>query len=74
MSDLAERRQREWRSRAVRELLELENLAKSLRDRLENSSTLGLEDLIDESSDLNSHVMTFITYVDRSAGLVEAGL
>ncbi len=73
MSELAERRLKEWRSRAIRELLELEILAKQLRDELEDN-TVRLDQLEERSSDLNSHVMTFITYVDRSSGLVEAGL
>lgn len=72
MSDLAQRRLREWRSGAIRELLELENLAKSLRDQLEDGS-LRIDQMEDHASDVNSHVMTLITYVDRASGLAEVG-
>lgn len=73
MSELAEQKLRQWRSGAIRQLLELERVAKELRDRLEEGDT-DLGELVHESSDLNSYAMTFITYVDRTVALQEAGI
>lgn len=73
MSELVEQKRRQWRSGAIRQLLELETLAKELRDRLE-SGEVDLVELVHESSDINSCAMTFTTYVDRSVALEEAGI
>lgn len=73
VSELVERRLREWQSQAVRELLELETLARQLRDNLEDGS-VRLDQMEHQASDINSHIMTFITLVDRSSGLAEVGL
>lgn len=73
--ELADRKLKEWRSRVIRELLELENLAKHLRDELENGHLrLDQAEIQHGSSDLCSHVMAIETYVDRATGLAEAGI
>jgi hypothetical protein len=74
VSELAERRRREWRSGAIRTLLELETLAKRLRDDLEADPRIDIGVCLDEVSGINSQTMTLITYADRCAGLSEAGL
>lgn len=73
VSELVERRLREWKSSAIRELLELETQAKQLRDALENDS-MRLDQMEHQASDINSHITTFTTYVDRASFLAEAGL
>lgn len=70
---LADRLLKEWRSSAIRNLLELENLAKSLRDQLEKNE-VRLDQMEDRSRDLNLHAMTFTTLVDRSSGIAGLGI
>jgi len=74
MSELAEQRLREWRSRAIRELLELERRAKHLRNQLEEDPDLRLSDLSYPATILHGHALTFVTYVDKSTVLAEVGL
>jgi hypothetical protein len=73
VSDLVAKKKALWERSAIRTLLELEREAQTLRGRLERGDYY-LCDMEDEASQLNSHVMTFITLVDRSAGLEEAGI
>ncbi len=67
------KKQEEWEAQAIRTLFHLEMAAEHLRAQLEHGDVY-LADLEHQASDLNSHVMTFITLVDRSAGIAAAGL
>lgn len=69
-----ERKIKMWRSGAIRELLELENAARKLRDLLEDDPRVDLGALAHEVADINSHTMTLTSYHDRASGLAEAGL
>lgn len=62
---------RDMRSKACRQLLELERLAKNYRDQLEEGD-VELWDMEAAACDINSHAMTFISCVDKSAGYAEA--
>jgi hypothetical protein len=71
VSELAERRLREFRSGAIRQLLQLETRARELRDELEAFPQAELANMVHEIADLHSAVLTVITYADRSAALTE---
>lgn len=71
VSKLIDKRLNEMRAQAIRHLLETEQLAKQLRDRLEDEGNT-LVDLVHPLTDLHSHAMNLVGLLDRSMALEEA--
>ena len=72
MSELAGKKLAQWRRETIRHLLDMEKVAKQVRDELEADNTLrsadpaGIDTLI-------YHTMSLTTLSDRITGLEEAG-
>lgn len=70
MENIIDRRLREWRSGAVRELMEIEKYAASIRGCLEDGDSLS--GLVDKINELHSGVMSLISKADMSEALEDA--
>lgn len=74
MSDLAQKKLREWRSGAIHNLLDIEEMARQIRDRLEADPQRGLVEEQEWINDLHSEMMGLVSFLDRVVGMEQAGL
>lgn len=74
MSELAEKKLKEWRSGAIRTLLEIERQAAQIRRELEDDPREPLSDHMVQIESLYESTSSLATYLDKSVGLEEAGL
>lgn len=73
MRGLVQRRLTEWRSQAIRSLLELENAARTLRDQLEDGD-IEFGEAAGQISDIHSRSLDVVRLSDMSVGLSEADI
>lgn len=74
MSELADKKLKEWRAGAIRTLFEAEQMTWVMRNLLEGDPRLPLSALEDKVADLRSFVLSVETFLDKTKGLKEAGL
>lgn len=74
VSDLVQKKIRQWRTEAIHNLYELEQMAEQVRGRLEAD---GQRSLIAEQewiNDLHSEALSIVSYLDRTIGMEQAGI
>ena len=74
MSDLVQKKIKEWRTGAIHTLYELEEMAQQIRDRLEADSDHTLVDEQEWINDLHSEVLGIVSFLDRTIGMEQAGI